>query len=294
MRIKTQRTIWAYTFISPNILCFIVFLLIPVLLSFVIAFKDFRALKGIWNSPWVGFSNFVYIFGDYVFWKALVNTVIFTFIMVPQTVLMSLILASLIYPISLKAQSFFRAAYYLPGLISAVIISIIWKWMYDPTWGLFNFLLNQIGIPSQPWLTSSSTSLFSIILSCMLYAPGAGIILYLAALARVPQSITEASIIDGASPMQRWLHVMIPLVKPTTLYLVVMNTIYSFQVFTNIYIMTGGGPGHSSTTLVYHIYDLAFKQGKFGPASAVALVLFVLVSFFAFFQFKYLQSDVEY
>lgn len=418
-----KKNFYAYLFITPSLLVFTVFTLMPVTYAILLAFQRFSVM----GSTWVGLANFKKIFfGEErdIFLIALKNTLVYTLIMVPEGITVALILASIIHPLPRKIQTFFRSAYYLPGVISGVIISMVWKWIYDPTFGLFNYLLSIIikklsnyrlatyalelsphflpwvvailifgvacyflsrlfiaifasilktvrnlcaqksalsekvglsrnphtitlpsvfskpssligkliyytslaiatlgaawivkivvvepvftavttyltklktaGIEGIPWLTHPSIALFSIMLASMLMAPGGGVILFLAAMGRIPKELHESAMIDGANAIRRWWNVTVPLLKPTILYLLVMGTIGSFQVFTNIYIMTGGGPGYASTPLVMLIFNKGFKHFEFGLASALALILFAMVVTVAVLQFKFLSTDVEY
>jgi multiple sugar transport system permease protein len=289
-----RQHIWAYTFLLPDFVVFSVFIALPVVLAVVIAFKQFDPLAGILGSPWVFLDNFKTTFTDKIFWISMRNTFIYTVIMVPWGILVALSLASVIYPLSRKAQTFFRSAYYLPGVASAVVIAMVWKWIFDPTWGLFNYLFGLVGLGPFPWLSSPDTALGSIMLSGMLAAPGGGVILYLAAMGRVPRVLHESAKIDGASAIQRWWHITLPLLKPVTLYLTVVGTIYAFQIFAKIFIMTNGGPGYATNVLVLSIYNRAFRDLQFGVAASQALVLFAIVAGFAIIQFKYLSTDVEY
>jgi multiple sugar transport system permease protein len=289
-----RKHIWAYTFLLPDFVVFFIFIAVPVILAVVIAFKRFDPLAGILGSPWVFLDNFKATITDRVFWISMRNTFVYTVIMVPWGIVVALLLASLIYPLGRKAQTFFRSAYYLPGVASAVVIAMVWKWIFDPTWGLFNYLFSLIGLGPFPWLSSPDTALGSIMLSGMLAAPGGGVILYLAAMGRVPQVLHESAKIDGASALQRWWHITLPLLKPVTLYLTVVGTIAAFQIFAKIFIMTNGGPGYATNVLVLSIYNRAFRDLQFGVAASQALVLFAIVAGFAIIQFKYLSTDVEY
>jgi multiple sugar transport system permease protein len=291
---SVRKHIWAYTFLLPDFIVFFVFIAVPVILAVVIAFKRFDPLAGILGSPWVFLDNFRATFTDKVFWISMRNTFVYTVIMVPWGIVVALLLASLIYPLGRKAQTFFRSAYYLPGVASAVVIAMVWKWIFDPTWGLFNYLFGLVGLGPFPWLSSPSTALGSIMLSGMLAAPGGGVILYLAAMGRVPQVLHESAKIDGANALQRWWHITLPLLKPVTLYLTVVGTITAFQIFAKIFIMTNGGPGYATNVLVLSIYNRAFRDLQFGVAASQALVLFAIVAGFAIIQFKYLSTDVEY
>lgn len=298
VRLESRRRLWGLFFVGPNLLLFLAFVLVPVLGAFLLAFKDYQAGKGVFASPWVGLANFRDVVADPVFagdfWIALANTAVITIVLVPVNIGLALVLAAMIFPLHQKAQGFFKAAFYLPGIISAVIIAIVWQWMFTEHNGLINLALRSMGFQGVAWFSERWSAVATIILSSIPYAPGAGIILYLAALGRVPPELTEAAEIDGAGTLQRWRHVILPLLKPTTLYMVVISTIESFKIFTPIYVMTRGRPANQSTSIVYEIYQNAFDSSEFGIASAEAIILFAIVLVFALIQFRYLRSDDEY
>ena len=298
MKLEARQKWWGLFFVGPNLFLFAAFVLLPVLGAFVLAFKDYQAGKGVFASPWVGLANFRDVVADPVFagdfWMALANTAVITIVLVPVNIGLALVLAAMIFPLRERIQAFFKAAFYLPGIISAVIIAIVWQWMFTEHNGLINLALRGMGFAGVPWFSERWSAVATIILSSIPYAPGAGIILYLAALGRVPPELTEAAEIDGAGFFQRWRHVILPLLKPTTLYMVVISTIESFKIFTPIYVMTRGRPANQSTSIVYEIYQNAFDSSEFGIASAEAIILFAIVLVFALIQFKYLRSDDEY
>ncbi len=298
MRLEARRRLWGMFFVAPNLLLFAAFVLVPVAGAFVLAFKDYQSGRGFFGSPWVGFDNFRDMVADPVFsgdfWIALQNTAVVTLVLVPVNIGLALLLAAMIFPLPERAQGFFKAAFYLPGIISAVIIAIVWQWMFTEHNGLVNLALRGMGFAGVPWFSQRWAAVAAVIISSIPYAPGAGIILYLAALGRVPPELSEAAEIDGAGTLQRWRHVILPLLKPTTLYLVVISTIESFKIFTPVYVMTRGRPANQSTSLVFEIYQNAFDSGEFGIASAEAIVLFLIVLVFALVQFRTLRSDEEY
>lgn len=298
MKLETRRKLWGLFFAGPNLVLFLLFVVVPVLGAFLLAFEDYQLGRGIFRSPWVGLSNFADLFTNPVFSEdfrvALVNTGIITLVLVPVNILLALGIAALIFPLGPRAQNFFKSAFYLPGIISAVIIAMIWQWMFAEHNGLINLTLGALGLHPVAWFSQRWNAVATIILQSIPYAPGGGIILYLAALGRVPPELTEAAAIDGANTFQRWRAVVLPLLKPTTLYLVVISTIESFKIFTPVYVMTRGRPANQSTSLVYEIYQNAFDSSEFGLASAEAIVLFAIVVVFAIVQFKFLRSDEEY
>ena len=281
---------WGYIFTSPVTSLFLVFTIVPVAWSLVMAFQRYS----VFGTEWVGLQNFKDLLGWGDFYVALKNTSIYTIFYTFSNLVFALVLASLIFPFSNKVQTFFRSAFYLPRVTSTVVISLIWVWMFNPAFGLLNQVLVFLGLPPQPWLTSPKTALWSIILSQVLAMPGSGIILYLVAMASIPKTIYEAAEIDGASGFRKWWYITVPLVKPTTLYLLVMYTIAGTRVFTQMYVMTQGGPGNSTISLVLLIYNAAFRDFNFGLASALAIVIFGILSILSIIEFKLLSSRITY
>ncbi|MBE3584528.1 MAG: sugar ABC transporter permease [Limnochordaceae bacterium] len=289
-RLEWREAFEGYLFVLPKLVLFAIFLVTPVLMGVQMAFENVQPFR----STWVGLENFRALTHDNVFWLSLRNTAIYTLVVVPVAVMTALGLASLIQPLSNVLQTFYRAAYYLPAVASAVVLALVWKWLFDYDYGLFNYLLGLLGVGKVQWLVSPDIALWSIILMAILSPPGAGVVLYLAAMNGIPRELYEAAEIDGASGFQKWWRLTVPLVTPTTLYIVVMSTIGSFQIFTNVFIMTGGGPGNATTTMVTEIYNSAFQFFNFGKASAEALVLFAIVTALAVVQFRWLSRDVQY
>lgn len=298
MKLDTRRKIWGLLFVAPNMFLFTLFVVIPVIGALLLAFQDYQVSKGIFASPWVGVANFRDLLFNPVFSEdfriALVNTAVISFVLVPVNIALALVIAAMIFPLNSRAQSFFKASFYLPGIISAVIIAIVWQWMFAERNGLINLGLEALGMRPVAWFSERWSAVATVILSSIPYAPGAGIILYLAALGRVPPELVEAAEIDGANLWQRWRAVILPLLRPTTLYLVVISTIESFKIFTPIYVMTRGRPANQSTSVVFEVYQNAFDSSEFGLASAEAIVLFAIVLLFALIQFRFLRSDEEY
>ncbi|WP_347338370.1 carbohydrate ABC transporter permease [Tumebacillus amylolyticus] len=287
------REMWkqraAYLFLLPKGILFTAFVLIPVIWAFVLAFQEY----GVFGSEWVGFKNFKSVADSEAFRTALWNTLKYTVVTVPLQVLIALVLATLISPLGRRAQSFFRGAFYLPTVTSMVIIAMVWRWVYNYRYGLFNYVLGFLGVPAQDWLNQSNTALWALIIMSVLIPPGVGVIMYLAAMDSIPDSLYEAAKIDGASEVQRWWRITVPLLKPTTLYLTMLSLIGSFQVFTQILLMTGGGPGHATETLVSLIYKTAFRDLEFGLASAQAIVLFVITLIFGIAQYWLMYRKAE-
>ncbi|MGB8954696.1 MAG: sugar ABC transporter permease [Tumebacillaceae bacterium] len=287
------REMWkeraAYLFLLPKMVLFTAFILIPVIWAFLISFQEY----GIFDSEWVGLKNFQATFESEAFKDALLNTLKYTVVTVPFNIFLSLGLATLIHPLGKWSQGFFRGAFYLPTVTSMVIIAMVWRWVYNYRFGLFNYALDFLGIPAQDWLNQSDTALWALIIMSILIPPGVGIIMYLAAMGSIPETLYESAKIDGANSFQRWWRITVPLLKPTTLYLTMLSLIGSFQVFTQIILMTGGGPGHATETLVSLIYKTAFRDMEFGLASAQAIVLFVITLIFGVMQYLLLYRKSE-
>lgn len=284
---RLYKNRWAYIFLLPSFIFFTVFFFVPVIWSVVLSFVDYQ----IFSARWVGFGNYSFIFEDPLFWKSIVNNLYYAAGLVPLWLGKALIVSAIIFPFRKSLQTFFKSAFYLPHVTSAVIISMIWLWIFNPPFGLLNYVLNM---PGFAWLGNIHTALPALIAMQVIMGGGSSIVLISAAMGGIPSDFYEAAELDGATKFQQAVRITLPLLKPTILYLVVMGTISSFQVFTNVYLMTRGGPQFSTTTIVYLIYETAFKYYDFGAASAMAVVLFAIIFVFALVQFKWLGTDVEY
>jgi multiple sugar transport system permease protein len=285
-----HRHKWSYFFIFPSMLLFSVFIGYPVLRAFFLAFQkvDLR------SSTWVGLKNFQDIFASQLFRDTMRHTLVYAVAVVVAWIATSLVVAALIQPLSNRAQSLYRGAFYLPNVTSIVVISLVWIWILDPEYGFFNYLLSLVGIPRVLWLQNPDIALWSIVLSTVLIVPGSGVVLYSAAIGSIPREFYEAAEVEGATALQKLVHITFPLLKPTTLYLTVIYTIAGFQIFERVYIMTAGGPINSTTTIVQLIFQTAFSDFNYGKASAEALILFALIAVFSIVQFRFLSTDVEY
>ena len=288
-----RRYGWGYAFVLPSLTTFTVFVLVPVIWAFLISLQDYR-LTG--SRGWVGLDNYVAAFTTQsgVFVTAIRNTLAYTVFTVSTNILVGLVLASLIRPLNAWAQTFFRAAYYLPTVVSAVIIGVIWRWIFNTQWGLLNYLLGLVGVAPIRWLSDPDIAFNSVILQRMLTVPATAIVLYSAAMASIPADIYEAAAIDGAGPVRTWWNVTVPLIKSTTLFLVVLYTIASFEVFELVYVMVPSGVGNSTQVIVSQIYQNGFQQFQYGIAAAQAFILFLMIAAVAAVQFRLLRSDVEY
>lgn len=275
---------------APAACLFVTFTFIPVVMAFIMAFQE----VGIFGREWVGFENFRQVFQNPDFWVALKNTFLYAFFHVVKNISVALILASLVAPLSEGAQSFFRAVYYLPTVIATVVMGIVWGWLLNYSFGPINTLLVKLGGKPVPWLVDPAIAMWSIILTDMVIAPGSGVILYLAAINNIPKSLYEAAELDGASGFYKWLKITVPLVTPTTLYLAVVYTITGISIFDKVYVLTGGGPGNATVTLVYLIYNTAFRDFNYGVASAISLIFFGIAVVISIFQFRLMSRSYEW
>jgi len=264
----------AWSFILPNFLGFAIFTLVPMLFSFALAFMAWDAFS---TPEFIGLDNFRRMLTDDGVRIAIVNTVYYTLGNVPLTMLASLGLALLLNR-KMKGVKFFRAAFFFPFITSLVAVAVVWNMLLHPTMGPVNNILRGIGIVEPPrWTASTTWAMPAVIIASVWRGMGYYMVLYLAGLQAIPRTLYEAAQVDGATKWKQFIHVTLPMLRPTTFFVTIMLTISSFRVFDLIQVMTGGGPGRSTNVLVFQIYNEAFVRFNFGYASALALVLFVLV-----------------
>ena len=295
MRRFLSRYGWSYLFIFPSLLTFTAFVFVPVVWAFVISFQTYSLSRGgVWVTPF--YDNYVTAFTSFggLFVTAIRNTLLYSLFTVTANIFIGLGLASLIQPLSHRLRTFFRAAYYLPAVTSALIVGMTWAYIFNGQWGFANWLLHLAGLPAVRWLSDPDIALGSVTLSAVLTVPATAIVLYSAAMGGISAEYYEAAQLDGAGPFQNWWNITVPLLKSTTLYLVVLYTIASFEVFERIYVMVPSGVGNSTQTIVTQIYNFGFRDLNFGVASAQAFVLFIMIAILAALQFRFLRSDVEY
>ncbi len=281
---------WALVFLLPNLLGFLIFILGPIIASFCLSFTSWDLLTPV---KWIGFENYQTLITDQVFWKVLWNTIYYTIGTVPAGIIISLFLAIALNQ-KIKGVKIFRATYFLPVISSTVAVAVVWQWLYNPEFGLLNYLLALIGIEGPKWLTSTTWAMPAIIVTSIWKNLGFNMLLFLAGLQGIPETFYEAAQIDGANWWQQFRNITIPLLSPTTFFVVIMSIINSFQVFDQIYIMTEGGPARSTSVLVHYLYQNAFEYFKMGYASAIAYVLFFLVFIITLIQLKRSKDWVVY
>ncbi|WP_165972345.1 carbohydrate ABC transporter permease [Paenibacillus piri] len=280
-----------YFFIAPMYLFLIAFLIIPTIQGLYLSFYQFTADSA---KRFVGLQNFIALFRDPVFWIALKNTAVLVIGVVPSSLLVSLIISVIIHRRSQILKSFVRGAFYLPLVVSSVALSISWKYIYDPAIGLGNYVLGLFGLDPVVWLGDARYVLPALMFIIFTFSLGKPIMLYLASLGAIPDTYYEAARIDGAGSISQFVHITLPMLKPTTLYLVVTGTIGAFQVFVFVKLLTSGGPNNSSQTLAYMLYEKAFIFGQFGIGCVIGTILCLICMGIAIVEYKFLSSDIEY
>ncbi|MBN1895173.1 sugar ABC transporter permease [bacterium] len=279
----------ALKFLSPTLVIFITFVLVPVFFSFILSFHKWNMFSA--ARSFVGLSNYSRLFRDPEFWQVLKNTLVYTLGTVPLNMGFSLAVAVLLDR-RIFGKKWVRTAFFAPVVISPVAAAVIWRWMYDPNFGLFNYFLGWFRLGPVNWLNDPRSAMFALILMGVWKSFGVNMVLFSAGLQGIPESYYEAAEIDGAGKWTRFWRITVPLLSPTTFFILVMSMIGSFQVFDTVWVLTSGGPLGSTKVMVFYIYEHAFKFFEMGYASAVAYVLFAMLAFLALIQVKAMKSSV--
>ena len=259
--------------VAPAVLHIGLWTAIPVLATLALSFTDYD----IFDLPaWIGVENYVEIFSDPVFRQATWNTLVYTFWTVPASMAIAMIIAVALNQ-NLKLRTWFRTAFFLPQVTATVAIAMVWLWIYNPQQGLLNAALSIVGIPGQAWLADPAWSLPAVILVGAWQGIGIKMLIYIAALQNVDESLYEAASVDGASTIRKFFAITVPMLKPATFFVLIISIIGAFQVFDQIYVLTDGGPANATTMMTYEVYRSAFQNFEMGMASAQSVVLFVLL-----------------
>lgn len=269
---------------------FSVFIILPFAISFAISMFNYDFI----NMEFIFLDNYKTLFNDELFVRSILTTLKIAVIVVPFSIVFSLWVSNLIFNSSKAVQSFVKAGFYIPTVVSSVALVITWKWIFNPAYGLSKYLTDLLNLPPIDWYGLSLNAVLTISLLLIFVFVGQPVILYSAALGGIPVTFYEAADIDGATGTQKLIRITLPLLKPTTLYIIVTMTIGALQVFEIPMLLTAGGPQYNTTTILYLLYKTAFEYGKFGLASSMGVVLFVIIAIIAFIQFKYFSSDVQY
>ena len=285
-----KEAVTGFLFLTPNMVGFIIFTVFPVIGSLLLSFADWNLI----NPPhWVGTQNYQNLAGDFIYWKSLINTAIFSVFSVSLSIALALLLAILLNQ-KIRGVNMFRTAYFLPVIYSTVAVALIWQWLFDYQMGLLNHVLGLLKLGPFPWINSPDWALPSVILVSVWKGLGYNMVIFLAALQGVPAELYESAKIDGVNAWQNFWNVTWPMISPSTFFVTVTSIINSFQVFDITTVLTNGGPGNATNTLVMYIYQIGFQFFKMGYASAVAYTLFGIVLVFTVLQTVVAKHWVHY
>jgi multiple sugar transport system permease protein len=288
----------AYAFLSPGLALFLIFTVLPVFAALYLSFCRYDVIH---PPVWLGLKNYARLWQDLanhgVFYLSLRNTLQYAVGTIPLGMALALALALLLNA-GLKGMGIYRTTYYLPVVTSMVAVAMVWMWIYDPSYGLLNYLLDKVSfghIKPQTWLANPGQAMPAIIVMSVWKGLGYNMVIYLAGLQGIPEHLYEAALMDGANAWQRFWRITWPLLKPTTAFILVVSVIGASQVFAQVYVMTNGGPNNATTTIVHQIFQNAFSYLKMGYASAMAFVLFALILLLSLITLRLTRAgEVEY
>ncbi len=293
---RRREALAALLFLSPSLIGFVIFMAGPLLASLGFSLLEWNLLT---PPNWLGPDNYLQLLQDPDFWSSLWATIYYTFISVPLGIISALLLALALNQ-QLRGITIYRTVYFIPVVSSMIAVALMWRWMYNPTSGILNYVLNNLfallHLPwtAPDWLQSRMWAMPAIIIMSVWKGLGYNMVLYLAGLQGISRHFYEAAEIDGANGWDKFRHITLPLLTPTTFFIVVISIIGSFQIFEQAYIMTQGGPARATVTTVYYIYENGFQWYKMGYASAVAWALFALIMLVTLIQWRYQDRWVFY
>ena len=277
----TAQTRAAYVFLAPAALLISVFFVIPVLASLLLSLTDFDIYAG----------NYIRLVHDPVFWKALVNTFYFALVGGPLTIAASLGAALLLSSKLVRWQGFFRTIYFAPFVTTLVAVAIVWKYLYHPQYGLLNFALGKVGVHRIDWLGDPHWAMPAIIVMSVWKNFGYNMLIFVAALQSVPQELYEAAELDGAGAVKRFWHITVPMLGPALAFVGIVTMIGYFQLFSEPYVMTQGGPLRATTSVVLYMYEEGFRWWRMGFAAAIAFVLFIIIAIATTIQRRFVKAE---
>lgn len=292
---STEKTesLAGFLFVSPMLIGVSILVLLPIFATFILSFSDWKFIQSMDQMKWVGFENFKELMGDKVFLKSLLNNGIFLFT-VPICMAVSLLLAVVIDK-SVYMKSYFKVAFFMPYISSVVAIAVVWQVLFHPSSGPINQTLMSLGIENPPlWIADPKFALLSVMIIQIWISVGFNLIIYIAGLQSIPLELYEAAEMDGASSWVKFRHITFPMVSPTSFFLLITGIISTFKVFDLIAVLTKGGPLHSTSMLVWHLYDTAFVNLDIGYSSAMAVILFFIVFLITIFQWVGQKKWVNY
>jgi multiple sugar transport system permease protein len=287
---RLRKSLPAYAFILPSLFGVVAFLLLPVVLVAGVSFFDWDLLS---PPKFVGLANYRKLFGDGGIRHSLWVTVYYVLLSIPLQTVLALLLAILLNQ-RIHGRSLFRALYVVPWMATPVVMGLVWSWVFDPRNGAINAFLATVGITGPNWLTDTAFAMPAIAMVQIWQYAGYNMLFFLAGLQSVPHEMYEAAAMDGASPVQRFFGITLPQLRPTTFFVLVTNVIGSFQVFDTVFVMTNGGPGNSTEVLNFKIYQTAFQFFDFGYASALSMLLFLIILVVTLVQVRYFNKRTVY
>ncbi len=288
MSIASRSRITGYLFLLPYLILFVAFLLLPLLFGLGLSFMKYEMLT-IERPKFIGAANYAEAINDPYFWKSLRATSLFVVWSVPLTIVIALALAVGIESIPGRRQGIYRLAVFMPAMITISVVGILWRWLYNGEFGLFNAVLAHVGI-KVPWITSPHWAMASIVLMSLWWCAGGPTVILIAGLKQIPQSYYEAAALDGAVGWRRFVYITIPLLKPVLLFVTVISVIGAFQIFGQTFIVTGGGPELYTRVLMQYIYETAFNNYRLGYGSAMSWMLFLVIVSFSVIQFRVMRE----
>ena len=280
---KYKHNVSGHLMILPCYIIYLLFILLPVLMTVWYSFREYDLFT---HSTFIGLNNFIRLFSDPIFLVSVKNTFIYAIGTIIPQITIGLLLAVILNG-NIPGKGFFRLAFYIPYLVSMVSVAMLWLWIYDPATGVLNRFIEFIGLKPQRWLFDMKLALKSLMFMGIWKMSGYNMIIYLAGLQQIPQQFYEAADIDGINNFRKFFHITIPLIQPTTFFLVVINTIQSFAVFEQVNIMTDGGPSNATTTIVHQIFERGFVDFQMGYASSMGVLLLFITIILTMVNFKY-------
>lgn len=289
VKIKTRekQDNCAYLMIAPAYLIFVLFVIVPIIMVVYYSFTNYDMTS---TADFVGLRNYKRMFSDKLFWKAVRNTGVYSFFSVIPQLTLALILSTALFRRS-RLVKVFRSGIYMPYVISMVCTSMIWMWIYDPSAGVLNVVIKALGGKEQTWLSDPKLAMFCIIVAGIWRSVGYSTVIYLSGMTGIQSEYYEAARIDGANVFQQFLHITFPLLRSSTIFLLITTTIHSFAVFEQVNIMTGGGPVNATTTIVHQIYMRGFQSSQMGYASAMGVFLLIACCILTYLVFRFDKED---
>lgn len=288
---NVKNALGAYLFLSPTLVVFSIFILFPVIFSLYLSFHQWNMFST--EATYIGLANYQRIISSPEFWEVLRHTAFYTAGTVPLNMILALVAAYFLNK-KIAGRKWLRVAFFAPVVVSPVAAAVIWRWIYEPNFGLLNYMLGWFGIASVNWLNDPTAAMFALIVMGVWKTFGINMVLFSAGLQGIPDHYYEAAELDGAGPWDRFWHITVPLLSPTTFFILVMSVIGSFQVFDLVYVLTSGGPLGSTKVLVFYLYEHAFKFFEMGYASAVAYFMFGLIFVLTMLQIRSLRKRIHY